>query len=274
MVFTGAVQDITERKRAETLVQRANEFSNALLDSLPGVFYLYDEDLHFLRWNKNFETVSGYTAEEITQVSPLEFFAGADRTLVASAFGRSSPLAFPKRKASFYAKDGTQRPYYFTELKIVFDGKPSLIGVGIDITQRRQAEQALRESQKQLSLIFETVGDVLFLLTVEPGDIYRFASVNPVFLAATGLTLHQVVGKQMEDVLPEAAHALVRDKYRQAILTNQAVSWEEVSAYPSGTLYGKVTVTPALDANGVCTHLIGSVHDITQIRRAEQEFAN
>jgi len=76
----------------------------------------------------------------------------------------------------------------------------------------------------------------------------------------------------MEDVLPESAHALVRDKYRQAILTNQAVSWEEVSAYPSGTLYGKVTVTPALDANGVCTHLIGTVHDITQIRRAEQEI--
>jgi PAS domain S-box-containing protein len=154
----------------------------------------------------------------------------------------------------------------------MFDGKPSLIGVGIDITERKLAEQALRESQKQLSLIYETVSDVLFLLTVEPGDIYRFASVNPVFLAATGLKLHQVVGKQMEDVLPEAAHALVRDKYRQAILTNKAVTWEEMSVYPTGTLYGRVTVTPAVDANGVCTHLIGSVNDITQIRRAEEEI--
>jgi PAS domain S-box-containing protein len=268
----GAVQDITERKQAETLIQRAKEFSNALLDSLPGVFYFYDEDLHFLRWNKNFETVTGYTADEISQMSPLDFFGGADRALVAERIRAVFASGVSEAEACFFAKDGTQRPYYFTGLKVVFDGKPSLIGVGIDITQRKQAEQALRESQKQLSLIFETVGDVIFLLAVEPGDIYRFASVNPVFLAATGLELQQVVGKQMEDVLPEAAHALVRDKYRQAILTNQAVSWEEVSTYPSGTLYGTVTVTPALDANGVCTHLIGSVHDITQIRRAEQEI--
>jgi len=95
-------------------------------------------------------------------------------------------------------------------------------------------------------------------------------SVNPAFLAVTGLTREQVVGKRMEEVLPETAHALVLGKYKQAIQENKTVRWEKVSAYPTGTLYGEVAVTPAWDAAGVCTHLIGSVHDITEIRRAEE----
>jgi signal transduction histidine kinase len=81
----------------------------------------------------------------------------------------------------------------------------------------------------------------------------------------------QVVGKRVEEVLPESAHALMLGKYRQAIRENKTVRWEQVSAYPTGTLAGEVAVTPARDADGNCTHLIGSVHDITEIRRAEEQ---
>jgi PAS domain S-box-containing protein len=138
--------------------------------------------------------------------------------------------------------------------------------------ERRRAQEAIEASERRLSLIFDTVGDVLFLLSVEPGDVYRFASVNRKFLEVTGLRPEQVVGKRVEEVLPETAHALVLTKYREAIRENRTVQWEEVSHYPAGTLYGQVVVAPARDASGNCTHLIGSVHDITEIRRAEEEI--
>ncbi len=73
-------------------------------------------------------------------------------------------------------------------------------------------------------------------------------------------------------MLPETAHALAIGRYKQAIGENKTVRWEEVSAYPTGTLYGEVTVTPYQNAAGVCTHLVGVVHDITEIRRAEMEI--
>ena len=53
--------DITERRRAEKEIQTERDFSKALLDGLPGIFYFYDSNFNFLRWNKNFETVSGYS---------------------------------------------------------------------------------------------------------------------------------------------------------------------------------------------------------------------
>ena len=146
-----------------------------------------------------------------------------------------------------------------------------IYGAVQDITERKRAEAILEASERRLSLIFDTVGDVIYLLSVEPGDCFRFASVNPAFLAVTGLRREQVIGKRIEEVLPEPAHVLVRDKYRQAIRENKTVKWEEVSTYPTGTLYGAVAVTPAWDTAGVCTHLIGSMHNVTEIRRAEEE---
>jgi PAS domain S-box-containing protein len=150
---------------------------------------------------------------------------------------------------------------------------PSKEGLSIffqDITERKRAEAALRTSEQQLSLIFDTVGDVLFLLAVEPGECFRFIAMNSSGLAVTGLAREQVVGKRIEEVLPETAHALVIGNYKEAIRENKTVRWEEISEYPTGTLYGEVAVTPVSDTAGNCTHLIGSVHDITGIRRAEQ----
>jgi PAS domain S-box-containing protein len=126
------------------------------------------------------------------------------------------------------------------------------------------------EEEQQLSLILDTVGDVIFLLAVEPEDCFRFIAINSTFLAVTGLPREQVIGKRVEEVLPETAHALVIGKYKQAIQENKTVRWEEISEYPTGTLYGEVVVTPAWAPSGNCTHLIGSVHDITGIRRAER----
>jgi PAS domain S-box-containing protein len=267
-----AVTDITERKRVEATIKRESDFTNALIDSLPGVFYLYDEELRFLRWNKNFEKVTRYTGAEIAKMSPLDFFVGTERDLIAARIKNVFATGIAEAEANFLSKDGTLTPYYFTGLRTQIDDKTCLIGVGVDITERKRAEEIMEVSERRLSLIFDTVSDVIFLLLVEPEDCYRFASVNPTFLAVTGLTHDQVIGKRIEEVLPETAHALVTGKYKRAILENRTVRWEEVSVYPTGTLYGEAAVTPAWGANGVCTHLIGSVHDITEIRRAEDEI--
>jgi len=142
-----------------------------------------------------------------------------------------------------------------------------------DITERKQVEERLEASKKRLSLIFDTVNDVIFLLSVEPDDCFRFESVNPAFLTVTGMNYENVIGKRIEDVLPEATHTIVKNNYKQAISENKTVKWEEVSVYPTGTLYGVVSVTPAYNSAGVCTHLIGSVHDVTEIRRVQEEIS-
>jgi PAS domain S-box-containing protein len=123
-------------------------------------------------------------------------------------------------------------------------------------------------NEKHLSIIYDTLSDMVFLLAVEPDDCFRFVSVNQAFFDVTGLSREQVVGKRIEQVLPETAHALVISKYKEAIVDNKTVFWEQASTFPTGERVGAVTVTPVRNA-GVCTHLIGTMHDLTETRQAE-----
>ncbi|MCH8836935.1 MAG: PAS domain S-box protein [Candidatus Marinimicrobia bacterium] len=140
------------------------------------------------------------------------------------------------------------------------------------VFERQQAKEELRKSEKSLRLIYDTAGDVLYQLQVESDGRYRFISVNRAFLEATGLTEDQIVGKITEEVIPEPSHSLVLGKYKEAIAERKIVRWEESTQYPTGVTVGAVAVAPAFDEDGTCTHLIGSVHDITKRKEAEGEL--
>jgi PAS domain S-box-containing protein len=137
------------------------------------------------------------------------------------------------------------------------------------LAQSHRSEAALWENQQRLASIYDTVRDVIFHLAVEPGGKFRFASVNAAFLRVTGLSEEAVVGRTVNEVIPDPSLTMVLGKYRQAITEHTTVVWEETSDYPTGELTGEVSITPVFDNTGRCTHLIGSVHDLTERKRAE-----
>jgi PAS domain S-box-containing protein len=138
-----------------------------------------------------------------------------------------------------------------------------------EIAERKRAEEALRENEQRLVSIYNTVRDVIFHLAVEPEGQFRFVSVNAAFLRVTGLSLETVVGQTVNEVIPEPSLTMVLGKYRQAVEQKTVVLWEETSDYPTGRLTGEVSVAPVFDNKGRCTHLVGSVHDITERKRAD-----
>lgn len=153
-------EDITPRKEAEEAVRCERDFSAALIDSLPGVLYLYDRNLTFLRWNRRFEEVLGYTADEIARMSPLDFFAG-DRELIREKIEEVFASGESSVEADFVAKDGSRTPYYFTGLRTELDGRTCLLGVGIDITARKRAEEELKKYREHLEeVVKERTGEL------------------------------------------------------------------------------------------------------------------
>ena len=144
-----------------------------------------------------------------------------------------------------------------------------LIPEARDITEKKQDDKELYESEQCLASIYNTVGDVIFQLTVEPDRQYRFTSVNRAFSRTTGLSYDQVIGRKVDEIIPHESLPMVLQKYQQAIEEKAIVRWEETSGYPSGQLTGEVSIAPIFDKDGNCTHLIGSVHDITERKKAE-----
>jgi PAS domain S-box-containing protein len=169
-------------------------------------------------------------------------------------------------------KDGRVFPVEMNASLLDLGTKKYLLTLERDISERKRVEEELRKNEKQLASIYETVGDVIFLLDIERDGNYRFASVNPAFSTTTGISPDSIIGKSVNDVIPEPSLSLVLGKYRQAIAEKTIVRWEETTLYSKGRLSGEVSVAPVFDKNGNCTHLVGAVHDITDRKKAEESL--
>jgi PAS domain S-box-containing protein len=163
--------------------------------------------------------------------------------------------------------DRTSRAYFDERGKML-----RIVGTIADITDRVRAEEALQESQRELLLVYSNASDCIFRVAVESHDRYRFLSVNPAFLKATGLAEDQVVGKLVKEVIPEPSLTMVLRKYEEAIGDKKTVRWEETSDYPAGRKVAEAAVAPVFDETGRCTHLIGDVHDVTERKRSQNQL--
>lgn len=179
----------------------------------------------------------------------------------------STPIFDDERRvlgtfAIYYRHPGMPDPFHLQLIEIATH-------IASICISRSRDDVILRRHEQELRLIYDTVSDVIFLVEVKPQERYRFLSANQAFLSATGLSADQVHGKAVEEVVPPASHDLVFSNYRKAIQEKRSVQWEEVSEFPSGKRTAIVRVSPVFNEQGICTNLVGAVHDVTEFRNAE-----
>jgi PAS domain S-box-containing protein len=146
-------RDITERKQAEAATLREQQLVASMLESLPGIFYLVDAQVKFLRWNKRLEQVSGYSADEIRQMSPLNFFASEDEEILADRIRQVFTVGYADIEAHLIAKNGERTPYHFTGSLAHIDHELRLVGMGIDISERVHSGRALQRQLQDLTVL-------------------------------------------------------------------------------------------------------------------------
>lgn len=148
--YIKVARDITDRLVSEEHLRREKEFSETILNSLPGVFYLVNSSGHFLRWNRNLEMLAGCSAADLRGRSLLDFFDPADRSRAREAIEHDFANPTASLEASFVTSDGRRLPCLFTGRRIEIDGSPCVAGMGMDISERVRAEQDLREAEERL----------------------------------------------------------------------------------------------------------------------------
>ncbi|MFN3076737.1 MAG: sensor histidine kinase [Alphaproteobacteria bacterium] len=146
----GISTDITEIKETQRQLAAAHNTMRLAIDAMPGIFYVIEQGHRFVLWNRNFETVSGYDAEEMTRLHPLDLFVGEDRTRIQSRIAEVFTKGKSDSHAELVAKDGRRTPYYFTGCRVEFDGRDCLLGMGIDLSDLTQAQRALSAKTEEL----------------------------------------------------------------------------------------------------------------------------
>ncbi len=155
LYFVTQILDITEHKKAELLILKEKELSETIINSLPGVFYLQSQKGEYLLWNKNFETVTGYTKEEIVKLSTADLIAEEDLERVQNTMKSIFADGYATVEAKAKMKDGTKIPFLLTGIPIIYENQFCLLGTGIDISLRIKAEEELRSSEQKYKLLFE-----------------------------------------------------------------------------------------------------------------------
>ena len=272
------VRDVTEQKQMEQAL-RENEIKyRTLFENARDAILLMRRE-RFIDCNAVAPVLFGCSRERILASTPYALSPPVQpdgRSSEEKAFERIDRILKEGPETFEWVhcrEDGTPFTAEVTLSRLELGGEVLIQAIVRDITGRKRTEEALMESERQLSLVLNNVSDVIFSIAVESGGVFRFSWVNRRFLEVTGLREGQIVGVPVREVIPEPAHALVFPRYEEAIRTGLPARWEEVSTYPGGKKVGQVTVVPVRDARGACTQLVGMVHDITQRKEAEEQIS-
>ncbi|HEU0296379.1 MAG TPA: PAS domain S-box protein [Anaerolineales bacterium] len=264
----GIAHDVTEQIQMQEAVLKEIALSDAMLNSLPGVFYFYDRTGKFLRWNKNFEVVSGYSAEEIAQMHPLDFFLGKEKEYFAERIEQVFDRGESDAEANFTAKNRELFPYYFTGKRIEMEGQPYLIGMGIDIRERKRAEESLRESEARYRTVVENQTE--FIVHWKPDGTRTFA--NEAYLRYFRLAPEQMISSSFMPLVAEEDRVAVEGKISR--LVSGSVD-SEVDVHrvirPDGRIGWQEWVDQAIhDESGRIVEFQSVGRDITDRKQAEE----
>ncbi len=198
-VFRSLMRPLVDRWRHERTLRSERLFSNAMIESMPGIVYFYDMAGRFLRWNTNFETVSGYSSAEIARMHPLDFFAEEHKALLEERIAAVFENGESSVEAPFVSKDGTATPYFFTGRRVLFEGRPCLVGAGIDIADRKQAENRTAESERKYRELVEHANSIILRWSSDG----RVTFLNEFGQRFFGYSAEEILGRHvMETIVP------------------------------------------------------------------------
>jgi len=171
---------VQRRKHAETALRREKALAEAVIESLPGVFFLQDRAGKNLRWNTNAERLARYAPAETPVLGNIdERHREAALRAKDEVFERGSSQV----EADLLVRGGGTVPYYFTGVRVELEGKPYLAAVGIDLTETKRAEEAVRRSEAELRSFVENAPYGIGTMAVQWD---RFVHANPALVKMLG----------------------------------------------------------------------------------------
>ncbi len=149
--FDGAIEDNTESKENELRLNEERNFSESIIEALPGMFWLNDENGKCIRWNKNVEAVYGYTPDEIKRLDAIKDITTLESlpaliTATKNALKGGSGYCEYESKTKF----GKKIDFAGDSRLVTINGKKYLACVEIDITKRKETEVKLREALNEI----------------------------------------------------------------------------------------------------------------------------
>ena len=210
--YVGSCVDITDNKQVEEMLQKVNENMNALIESMPDAIFFKDGEsrwrvineaakklfkLHGFKWE-------GKSERELANMR-LEFRNAHENCLIDDEKAWDAGTLTILNE-DMIGEDGKVRNFEVRKMPLFEPNgrRKALVIVGRDITERKQADEALKENEEQYRSFVENASDIVF----KTDDAGHFTFVNPAALRITGYKEEEVIGKHY----PTLIHPDMRDE--------------------------------------------------------------
>ena len=260
-------RDIGERKRVEEALRASEEQYREIFNASVDAMILRDAEFRVVDVNPAYVALTGYARDEVI---------GKDR-LVASPPEMNDTVRALHRRAlegepvfletQSLTRDGARFELELRGTPIHYRGRPHVLYIGRDISERKRAEERLRASEEQYRSIFNATSEALLLRDAEA----RVVDVNPAFLALTGYSREEVVGETRWFLAGPEMSALAKDLHAR-VIAGESVHLELRGSRKDGSPFeADIHVVP-MRYRGK-PHVLAMAREISGRKRAEVERA-
>ncbi len=279
------VLDVTGRKQAEDELRRTNTFLNSIIENLPNMMFLKDaRTLRFVRFNRAGVNLLGCAEDDMLGKTDYDFFQNKE---LADSFTEKDRQVLRGKEVVdipeelLQTRDKGERILHTRKVPILnAAGEPEyLLGISEDITERKRAEQALRESQALYYSLVEQLPVGVFRKDQEG----RYVLVNPWFCRLKGMKAEEFLGKTPQEVAAsEVAKqdptgragkyaAAGGDHHGQIMQTGKPIELvEEYTDAGGRKQFVHAIKLPVYDPDGKVIGSQGILTDITEIKQAAE----
>jgi PAS domain S-box-containing protein len=275
------ITDVTERRRVEDALRQSEAKYHMLHDSLRDGFVSVDMEGHIIEFNKIYQEMLGYAEEELHQLTYQDLTPPEWREMEATIvndqiLARGYSDVYEKE---YRRKDGIVVPI---ELRTVLlrDANDRPMGMWAlirDITERKQGEETLRESEARYRLLANYASDIIWTTDLNLQLTYCSPSVERIL----GYTLGEALSRKADEDVTPASRTLVQQTLAEEMeiersgqgdpLRSRVIEVEEIRK-DGTTLWAEIRAGFLRDANGAATGIVGVTRDISERRKLEREI--
>ncbi|MCK4338652.1 MAG: PAS domain S-box protein [Candidatus Cloacimonetes bacterium] len=270
--YRGVDRDITEREYAKEALQKEKEYYHSFVTSLTD--WVWEIDLNGVHTYSNpaVESILGYKVDEVVGHHLTELWlddAKTPKTLkwlkntLASGKGwKNYTGKFKHKKGSTILMESTAIPIFDSEHKLI-----GYRGIDHDITERKRAEEALKDSEEKFRDLFENANDVIWTSDIKG----RYLTVNHLFETLLGYSTKELINKQSLYLIAQEDRKKSIENY-QKVISGESVEYEASSFTKKGERKIFWLKLRPLKEKGKVVGMHGIGRDITELKKAEEEL--
>src|SRR3989338_8718506 len=241
--------EIAAHKLSEENILKEKNFTKTLIDSLPIIFFLFDSKGKML---------------------PRDFIAEEDRVRVEEKIKEAFVKGTAEVEADYLTKSGEKIPFYFTGVRVMVDNLPNVLGIGIDISDRKMTEDALKKSEERYRRLVETSPYSVILADLTGKIIF----CNHQTLKMHGYaSMKEVFGMSCFDLFAPECRQQAQDLAKQTMITWGFRNVEYTLIRKDGSKFpAEASASLIVDKDGKPEGFVGVLWDITERKEMEKEL--